>query len=67
MKQTDETGEVSYGLHEVFYSRRKADGWTEQPVIVVGESVESVRWCLEKMALALEKPVLDYETGKEVT
>jgi hypothetical protein len=34
--------------------------FTEQPVAIVGEDLEALRWMLEAMQESLDKPVLDY-------
>ena len=53
----------SFGIHEVYSSPK---GWTEDPVALVGESVEELRETLKHMLAALDKPVLDCKTGKAV-
>jgi hypothetical protein len=54
-------------IHEVYY---KDDGkvrtWTEDPMEPGGDTVEEVQQDLKWMARALTKPILDYETGKEI-
>jgi hypothetical protein len=63
---TGETG-AQYAIHEVFY---EVDGtvrnWTHYPVDAHGEDLDDLREYLELMGMALEHPVLDYETGAEV-
>ena len=51
-----------YAIHEVHYDRDSKDlvqGWTENPVPVMGETVEELRWTLEKMLESLDKPIID--------
>lgn len=71
MRHAPKNGEVDewYAIHEVYYRSNDVDdltvpvsetGCTEDPVGVVGDSVESLRWSLQKMLEALEKPVLEY-------
>lgn len=67
MRMTSEGDGDSFGIHEVYYN---ADGtvenWTERAIAVYGEDVEDLRWALDRMIACLEKPILDYETGKEI-
>ena len=61
--------EVWYAIHEVFYRNDAVDdrtvdssetGYTEEPVAVVADDVDGLRWVLEQMLAALDKPVLEY-------
>lgn len=51
-------------IHEVYYEGEKVS-WTENATYPCGETLEEVRLDLERMLRCLEKPILDYETGKE--
>ena len=56
--------ETVYGIHEVHSSEEDPDRiglWTVDPVDVVCSDLEGLRWTLEHMLAALDKPVLDYE------
>jgi hypothetical protein len=49
-------------IHEAYYPDDSSDipnGYTEEPVPVAGEDLEELRWKLERMLEALEKPILD--------
>lgn len=61
VKRTDKsTGEDYYGVHECFYDADgKKPGWTENPVSVISETPEGIKWVLDKMALALDRPIID--------
>jgi hypothetical protein len=58
--------ETTYAIHEVFYGLSKKPIPTADPIDVSGESVEELRETLQRMLRALDKPVLDYKTGKEL-
>jgi hypothetical protein len=61
-----ETGEEDYfALHEVYCHPGSVEvsSWTLKPVDVGGSSIEALRWMLDRMREALEKPVLDYPTA----
>ena len=63
-----EEDRVLYGIHEVYYDEAGVcDATTVEPEPVIGTSVDDLRWTLEHMLRALDKPVLDYETRKEIT
>ncbi len=55
--------EVMYYIHEAYYPERgaKPDSITVDPIVICGEDIESIRWTLEKISIALTKPVLNYE------
>lgn len=54
--------QVSFGIHEVYYDDSTGGivSCTIDPVDPYGESMDELRDCLNKMLLALDKPVLDY-------
>ena len=56
-----------FAVHEVYYDDLGfVDGWTEMPDAPFGDTLDELRADYRMMAEALELPVLDYETGKEV-
>lgn len=56
--EKDDT-QVWYGIHEVYYDKDgNVDGYTMEPRRLLGENIDELRWTLEKMIEALEKPVL---------
>lgn len=56
----------SFGMHEVYQSDGGKLGWTERAVGIIVDSPEEVLEVFEMMRKALAKPVLDYDTGKEI-
>lgn len=59
--------EKSLAIHGVYYDDSgNLEGWTESPDYIAGESIEDIKENLELMKRALDRPILDYETGKEV-
>ena len=66
---TQET-ETTLAIHEVYYRDDTVDdtcissedvGYTEEPVAVMGETIDEVRQTLRLMLDALDKPIIDYE------
>lgn len=53
----------TYGIHEVY---AEPGGWTIEPRQMVSDDVEGLKWSLRRMLEALEKPILDYDTGRPV-
>lgn len=58
--------EIQYGFYEVHYEHDKPVACTENPVYPTGfdddnDTIESIRWQLDAMKLATEKPILDYD------
>jgi hypothetical protein len=61
--KTTKAGETLYAIHEVFYDPMGA-ATDHEPV--VSEDLDGIRWQLEMMAKAREKPVLEERDGKLV-
>lgn len=59
--------DISFSIHEVHYDDNGIPvGFTENPTDVLtyssyGDPVESIKWILDAMRLASEKPILDYD------
>jgi len=67
-----DNGSAWLAIHEVFYDKDdNPDSCTQNPVRAVGEDKSEIKWYLDKMHEALEKPVIDYkyftDKEKEVT
>ncbi len=69
-KYTPEPGnfeDYSYAIHEAHYKKNgSVEAVTENDIAACGESVEDVKWHLDMMQKALTKPVIDYDTLKEI-
>ena len=64
-KYCEEEKEYVYGIHEVYFDKDGAyKGATEKPVRMQGESIDSLKWMQERIAEALEKPVLEWDDFK---
>lgn len=60
--------EVLYEIHEVYYNPDgTVDMMTVDGIDPIGEDLAGLRWTLEHMLRALEKPVLDYDTREEIS
>jgi len=59
--------DISYAIHTV-YSDENGDivNISEQPTFPIGDDTESLKWQLEKMMTACNKPIIDYNTGEEI-
>jgi hypothetical protein len=49
------------GIHEAFYGMPEDDGvaWTNDPVPIIGKTVEELRETLKRMLACLDKPIID--------
>lgn len=65
-ERKSEPTELRYEIHEVFYKDDGKKSWTDEPAAPGSETLDGLRWVLTSMLKALDKPVLDYETGAEV-
>jgi hypothetical protein len=52
-----------YGIHEVYYDDTPDDpcSYTKDTIRADADSLEDLRWCLEEMLKALDKPILEYK------
>lgn len=57
---------VSYQIHEAHYEDGRCVAITVEPIAAYGADLDELRWVLERMLAALDKPILDYETRTEV-
>ena len=56
---TEHKGEIFLNIHEVYYNDKGVpDSYTANPVSVSGETLEDLKWVLEKMKDCLSKPIL---------
>ena len=54
----ENNGEVYFQLHEVYYKNEVTDGYTANPITVGSETLKGIKWTLNKMQEAVEKPIL---------
>lgn len=55
-----------YGIFEVYYKEGNVNGWTQEAVRVYTDNLDEIKKTLQYMQEALNKPILDYKTGKEI-
>lgn len=58
--------EHQYGLHETYYNEDGSLGFSQDPDPVIAEEQAGLATTLEWMKVALSKPVIDYDTAKEI-
>ena len=58
MLLTEQDGEKSYGIHEVYYDADGIKGWTVNPTTVCGDTLDGLRLQLDRMLACLSKPIL---------
>jgi hypothetical protein len=67
-KNNPDVGEfdIFYTIHDVYYDDNKdiTNIGRESPVI--GDDIDELKWVLQKMLEACDKPSVDYNTGEEV-
>jgi len=60
IKHQPEKGHVYYAVHEVYYNDDKSmNGHTENAIWPVGETIEELRSDINRMLLALDRPVIE--------
>ena len=59
--------DISYSIHTV-YTDENGDivNISEKPSYAISDDTESLKWNLERMMLACDNPVIDYNTGEEL-
>lgn len=58
-----------FAIHEAYYNQKgKLNGITNEPIKVISErfNKKEFRWVLKMMKKAIDKPVIDFNTVKEV-
>lgn len=51
-----------YQIHEVYYDKEgNVDGYTKDGASVGGNSLEELKWVLEKMLESIEKEIIEYK------
>lgn len=68
MRHSGAQGQVWLAIHECYYDDQgEVISWTEDPVMLSGESVEEMRNDLIRMEQALDYPVIEvkHEPGKD--
>lgn len=54
--------EMYFEIHEVYYDKEgKPDSYTANGVSVGAESLDGIKWVLDKMKECLDKPILSAE------
>ena len=66
VKKADRLGNY-FEIHEVYYDDNgNPNGWTEDAIKPYGVDLDDLRWVLEHMVTALDKPVLEIVDEKLV-
>lgn len=64
MRHHDDHG-VWLAIHEVYYSESgEPHGWADEITPYSDEGLDGLRWVLEQMIKALDKPILEYKEEK---
>ncbi len=59
--------DISYGIHEVYYDENgDIVNISESLAHPLSDDLEGLKWSLERMMEACNKPVIGYNTGEEV-
>jgi len=56
--QENEVGELTYGVHEVYYEDHKISDWSAQPNLLVADSYETLEAMKDRYLFAYGRPVL---------
>lgn len=59
--------DISYSIHSV-YTDENGDivNISENPTYPISDDMDGLKWNLESMMLAVDKPIIDYHTGEEL-
>jgi hypothetical protein len=71
MRHIHENGEIQFSIHEVYYSDDEVIGWTDNPADMTtfdedGLPTEAMKKAFSMMQTALDKPILNFDTGEEL-
>jgi len=57
----------THSIHEVYYNNKgRATLWSQDPLPPIGDSLKELKRDIKFYKQALDKPVLDFKTGKEI-
>jgi hypothetical protein len=66
-KTTNMDDSIYYAIHEVYYDENgKVQGWTEEPIRILAESLEDLKVTAERLVECFDNPVLDEETKEAI-
>ena len=55
-----------YGIHQVYIENGDIVRIEENPAPIFDENLDKLKDTIEKIKVCLEKPVIDYDSGKEI-
>ena len=59
--------DISYGIHEVYYDDNgDIVNISESLAHPISDDLEGLKWNLERMMEACNKPIIDYNSGEEL-
>ncbi len=59
--------DISYGIHTVYTDENGTIvNISEKPSYPISDDMDGLKWNLESMMLAVDKPIIDYNTGEVV-
>tara|TARA_B100001287_G_C22190855_1_gene303447 strand:- start:42 stop:314 length:273 start_codon:yes stop_codon:yes gene_type:complete len=62
IKRENPSGEVTYGIYEVHYDMEgNLRGHSENPISIIGESIEDIKFDIENLTKSLQKDILTYQ------
>ena len=62
IKRENPSGEVKYGIYEVHYDMEgNLRGHSENPISIIGESIEDIKFDIENLTKSLQKDILTYQ------
>ncbi len=62
IRRENPSGEVTYGIYEVHYDMEgNLRGHSENPISVIGGSIEDIKFDIENLTKSLNKDILTYQ------
>ena len=62
IKRENPSGEITYGMYEAHYDMEgNLKGHTENPITMIGESIEDLKFDIENLKESLNKDILTYQ------
>lgn len=56
---SEHKNEMYYQIYEVYYDDNgKPNSYTENPITIGGDNIESIKWQLDHISKCLDKPIL---------
>jgi len=67
LRHEEEDKSEWFAIHEVFYNNEGIPhSCTENPISIIQPDIEGIKWEIDKLAIAIDKPFIEYSYFEEL-